>query len=343
MNEHSLPLLGLTMGDPAGIGPEVALGALARPETYDVCRPLVIGDMGVLRRALGICGLDLELRAVERPAMGAYRAGRVDVLDLKNLRPEDHVFREATAAQGRAAFEYVVKNIELALAGLVDGTVTGPINKAAVNAAGHHFAGHTEIYATYTKTRDYAMMLVDKNFRVVHVSTHVSMREACDRVKRPRVLRVIQLTQEALLRLGIARPRIAVAGLNPHCGEDRMFGSEDELEILPAVEDAAVLGMDVTGPVPADTVFCKMQGGMYDAVVVMYHDQGHIPTKLIGFRYDQETGMWGSMAGVNVTLGLPIIRTSVDHGTAFEIAGEGKANPESMIDAIELAAKLAKA
>jgi 4-hydroxythreonine-4-phosphate dehydrogenase len=236
----------------------------------------------------------------------------------------------------------VNKVIEMALAGEIQGTVTGPINKAAINAAGHHFAGHTEIYAKLTKTRDYAMMLTHGDFRVVHVSTHVSLREACDRVKRDRILMVIDLTHDVLLRLGILAPRIGVAGLNPHCGEGGMFGREDTGEILPAVEDAARSGKNVEGPIPADTVFSKMKGGMYDAVVVMYHDQGHIPTKLMAFEYDQQSGAWGSMSGVNVTLGLPIIRTSVDHGTAFGKAGEGRANPQSMIEAIRLAALLCR-
>ncbi|MHC4458843.1 MAG: PdxA family dehydrogenase, partial [Planctomycetota bacterium] len=221
-------------------------------------------------------------------------------------------------------------------------TVTGPINKAAIHAAGHHFAGHTEIYATLTNTRDYCMMLTHGGFRVTHVSTHVSLREACDRVKKDRIIRVIDLTYDALENVGVSEPKIAVAGLNPHCGEEGLFGHEDDEEIRPAVEHAAGEGKNVEGPVPADTVFSKMRGGMYDAVVVMYHDQGHIPTKLIGFQYDEQTGQWGAMSGVNVTLGLPIVRTSVDHGTAFGKAGEGRANPQSMIEAIKLGALLAK-
>ena len=208
--------------------------------------------------------------------------------------------------------------------------------------AGHHYAGHTEIYADLTATQDYAMMLVDGNFRVVHVSTHVSLREACERVKKDRIIRVIDLTEGALRKLGISSPRIGVAGLNPHCGEEGMFGSEDDEEIRPAVEHAVKSGKNVEGPVPPDTIFPKMRGGMYDAVVVMYHDQGHIPIKLIGFQYDQKTGVWSTLAGVNITLGLPIVRTSVDHGTAFGKAGEGRANPQSMIEAIRMAALLSR-
>jgi 4-hydroxythreonine-4-phosphate dehydrogenase len=185
------------------------------------------------------------------------------------------------------------------------------------------------------------MMLAEGNFRVAHVSTHVSLREACERVKKDRVLTVIRLADAALRQLGMASPRIAVAGLNPHCGEGGLFGHEDDQQIAPAVAEARAEGILVEGPLPADTVFSKMQGGMFDLVVVMYHDQGHIPTKLIGFQYDDQTGTWGQMAGVNVTLGLPIIRVSVDHGTAFGKAGEGRANPQSMIEAIKLATRLA--
>jgi 4-hydroxythreonine-4-phosphate dehydrogenase len=251
-------------------------------------------------------------------------------------------YKKVTAEQGRASFEYVAKVIELALENKIDGTVSGPINKASINAAGHHYAGHTEIYATMTKTRDYSMMLTHGNFRVTHVSTHVSLREACDLAKKDRIIRVIELTVEALKNFGISDPRIGVAGLNPHCGEGGMFGYEDDTEIVPAVADARRQGRNVEGPIPADTVFSKMRGGMYDAVVVMYHDQGHIPMKFLGFQYDQKTGQWGEMSGVNITLGLPIVRTSVDHGTAFGKAGEGRANPQSMVEAIRLGALLSR-
>jgi 4-hydroxythreonine-4-phosphate dehydrogenase len=266
----------------------------------------------------------------------------LDVLDLANVDMADLKYKQITAKQGQASFEYVTKVIELALGNEIAGTVTGPINKASINAAGHHFAGHTEIYAKLTGVKDYAMMLADGDFRVVHVSTHVSLREACDQVKKDRIVKVIELTYDALRKLNIPTPRIGVAGLNPHCGEDGLFGTEDKEEVLPAVEAAVRSGKNVEGPIPADTVFSKMRGGMYDAVVVMYHDQGHIPTKLIGFQYDEKTGVWGSMAGVNITLGLPIVRTSVDHGTAFGKAGEGRANPQSMIEAVRMAAALSR-
>ena len=256
--------------------------------------------------------------------------------------PLEHLrYKTVTPEQGRASFEYVAKVIELAMSKEIDGTVTGPINKAAIHAGGHRYAGHTEIYATLTHTRDYSMMLSHGDFRVTHVSTHVSLRQACDLVKKDRVFRVIELTYAALKNFGLAEPRIGVAGLNPHCGEEGMFGHEDDEEIKPAVERGRKQGYIVEGPIPADTVFSKMKGGMYDAVVVMYHDQGHIPMKFLGFQYDQKTGQWGEMSGVNITLGLPIVRTSVDHGTAFGKAGEGRANPQSMIEAIKLGALLA--
>ncbi|HIE27790.1 TPA: 4-hydroxythreonine-4-phosphate dehydrogenase PdxA, partial [Candidatus Poribacteria bacterium] len=239
-------------------------------------------------------------------------------------------------------FEYIKKVIELALAKEIDATVTGPIHKEAINLAGYHYAGHTEIYADFTETKDYAMMLADGDYRIVHVSTHVSLRKACDLAKRERILKVIDLGCETLLRLGVENPRIAVAGLNPHAGEEGLFGDEEITEIIPAIEIAREEGINIDGPIPPDTVFAKARGGQYDLVVAMYHDQGHIAMKVAGFNYDKKTRQWTSMSGVNVTLGLPIIRTSVDHGVAFGKAGEGRANPQSMIEAIRMAAQLCK-
>lgn len=335
------PLLGITMGDPGSVGPEVCARALDKPEIYRLCRPLIIGDSEIIANAIHFCQLSLTVNSCSGPEEGLFRHGTLDVIDLHNLPLSDLQHKSVTPAQGRASFEYIDRAIALALNGEIDGTVTGPINKAAINAAGFHYAGHTEIYGTKTGTSDYAMMLADGGFRVTHVSTHVSLREACDRVKKERIEKVINLTNDTLLHLGIIAPRIAVAGLNPHCGEGGLFGKEEEDEIIPAVNAAKSGGIDVAGPLPADTVFSKMRGGMYDAVVVMYHDQGHIPTKLVGFQYDEVTDTWGHMAGVNITIGLPIIRTSVDHGTAFDKAGDGRANPQSMVDAITMAAALA--
>ncbi len=340
MTSH-LPIVGISMGDPGGIGPEISAKALALDEIQRLCRPIVVGDAAIVRNAAAFSRLDVQVNACRTVGEALFRPGTIDVFDLGNLPLPELKHKTVTAAQGRASFEYVAKVIELALAREIDATVTGPINKAAINAAGYHYAGHTEIYADLTKTRNYSMMLAEGNFRVAHVSTHVSLREACERVKKERVLNVIRLSHAALRRLGFAQPRIGVAGLNPHCGEGGLFGNEDDQEIAPAVTAAQAEGIRAEGPLPADTIFSKMRGGMYDLVVVMYHDQGHIPTKLVGFEYDDTTGTWGQMAGVNVTLGLPIIRVSVDHGTAFGKAGEGRANPQSMVEAIRLAAQLA--
>jgi 4-phospho-D-threonate 3-dehydrogenase / 4-phospho-D-erythronate 3-dehydrogenase len=335
------PLIGISVGDPAGIGPEITAKALALEETYRVCRPLVVCDLGVMEAAVRFSKLSLKTRAVSCASDGRYESGTIDVLDMKNVDMAKLEYKKVGAMTGKASYEYIEKVIKLAMAKEIDATVTGPIHKEAIAAAGCKHPGHTEIYGALTGTRDYTMMLADGNFRVVHVSTHVALREAIERVKKPRVLRVIELAYDALRRLGIEKPRIAVAGLNPHAGEGGMFGREEIDHIQPAIDEARARGMNVDGPIPPDTVFAKMKGGQYDMVVCMYHDQGHIPTKLAGFSYDQKTNTWTAMSGVNVTLGLPIIRASVDHGVAFGKAGEGRANPESMIQAIHMAIKLA--
>ena len=334
------PLIGISAGDPAGIGPEIAARALNLKEIYEICRPLVVCDLHVMNEAVRFSGLTLETRGIQHPEEGRYVSGTVDVLDMKNVDMEKLAYKKVTAMTGKASFEYIEKVIKMALAGEIDATVTGPIHKEAINAAGYHYAGHTEIYGKLTGTRDYAMMLADGNFRVIHVSTHVSLRQAVERVKKERISTVCRLAHDTLRKIGIAEPRIAVAGLNPHAGEGGLFGTEEIDEIIPAIERAVGEGMRVEGPIPGDTVFSKMMGGQYDIVVVMYHDQGHIPTKLAGFKFDQKTNTWLSMSGVNVTLGLPIIRCSVDHGVAFGKAGEGRANPQSMIHAIKMAVQL---
>ena len=336
------PLIGISVGDPAGIGPEITAKALSLPEIYDLCRPLVVGETETMKEAIGFSRLDLKSHAISVTSEGGFQPGTIDILDLKNIDGKSIRHKTVSSDSGKASFEYVKKVIELALTGQIDATVTGPINKEAINLAGFHYSGHTEIYADFTRTRDYAMMLLHGSFRAIHVSTHVSLREACNRVKRDRVYRVIQLGYETLKKLGIENPRIGVAGLNPHAGEGGLFGKEESEEIEPAIRAARKDGLTIEGPIPPDTVFSKMQGGQYDLVVVMYHDQGHIPTKLLGFQYDEKTKTWGSISGVNITCGLPVIRVSVDHGTAFGKAGEGRANPESMIQAIRIAAHLAQ-
>ena len=337
--KRNLPILGISAGDPAGIGPEITAKALALKEIYEICKPLVVCDAMIMVQIISICGLNLKVNVVAAPADGVYRFGTIDVLDMKNV-DESFQFNTISAMTGKASFEYVAKVIELAKARLIDATITGPIHKEAIQMAGFNFAGHTEIYGALTNTKDYTMMLADGNFRVVHVSTHVALSEAIKRVKRDRVLKVIQLADAALKRIDIGNPRIAVAGLNPHAGENGWFGSEEIDEIIPAIEAAKKFGIHVEGPFPPDTIFPKMKGGQYDVVVCMYHDQGHIPTKLLGFNYNHEKNKWEGLSGVNITLGLPIIRVSVDHGVAFDKGGKGEANADSMIQAIKYGAIL---
>ena len=273
-----------------------------------------------------------------------FTFGSIDVYDLGIVTDiSDRKFGIACPLGGEAAFQYVKKVIELAMEGQVDATVTNALSKEAINMAGHHFSGHTEIYAHFTGTEKYTMMLAHKNLRVVHVSTHVSLREACDRVKKDRVLDCIRIANDGCRSLGIQSPKVAVAGLNPHCGEDGLFGREEIDEIQPAINAALAEGICIPDgkPTPADTVFSKAIGGWYDIVVCMYHDQGHIPLKVKGFVYNREAGKWDAVAGVNVTLGLPIIRTSVDHGTGFGHAGQGYANELSLVNAIDYAIRFA--
>lgn len=338
--EKNLPILGITTGDPAGIGPEITAKVLNKKSIYNQCRPIVIGDASVMERAIDIINSDLVINPISNVKEALFEQGTIDVFDMKLINIDELEYGKVSKMCGNAAFKYVEKVIELAMDNQIDATITGPINKEAINLAEYRFSGHTEIYAHYTKTKDYTMMLCDEKLRVVHVSTHVSLREACDRVKKDRVLRVIKLAYEACQKMGITEPKIGVAGLNPHASENGMFGWEEEREIMPAIEEANKEGIKAEGPVPPDTVFSKANGGMYDIVVCMYHDQGHIPLKVLGFVYDEQSKKWHSVTGVNITLGLPIIRCSVDHGTAFDQAGKGCANEESLENAIEYGVKL---
>lgn len=338
--EKKRPILGISAGDPAGIGPEITVKALSLKEIYEICKPLVVCDAKIVEQIISICQLKLTVNKVGQPAEGLYRFGTVDVLDMQNIDHSLFQFNAVDAMTGKASFEYVAKVIELAKEKSIDATITGPIHKEAIQKAGFNFAGHTEIYAALTNTKNYTMMLADGHFRVVHVSTHVSLSDAIKRVTKDRVLKVIQLADEALKKINIRIPRVAVAGLNPHAGENGLFGMEEIDEIIPAIEEAKKSGIHAEGPFPPDTIFPKMKGGQYDVVVCMYHDQGHIPTKLLGFDYNHERNMWEGLSGVNITLGLPIIRVSVDHGVAFDKGGKGEANPESMIQAIKYGARL---
>jgi 4-hydroxythreonine-4-phosphate dehydrogenase len=312
-----LPTIAISIGDPAGIGPEVVVKALADQGVSDLAQWLVVGARHVVSAAEALTGLNaldsaaVKLLDLNLPAAGTFSPG------------------ELNAACGRAALEYVREATRICLAGQARGMVTAPLNKEAVTLAGEKFSGHTEFIAELCGVPDSRMLLVNERLRVVHVSTHVALRTACN-VDMHRILRTIELGHEAVRQLGVERPRIAVCGLNPHAGENGLFGNEDAEYILPAVRTAQSQGITCRGPLPADTVFLKAARGEYDLVVAMYHDQGHVPMKLLDFEHT-----------VNVSLGLPIIRTSVDHGTAFDIAGKNQADPASMIAAMKLAAQMA--
>jgi len=336
------PIIGISMGDPAGIGPEICVKALSIPDVYNRCQPLVVGDASVMELTAKNMQSALNIHAIQSVKEAVFQHGTIDVLDLKNVVLSELALGEVSAMSGNAAFEAVKKVIDLALAEEVDATVTAPINKESIHKAGHKFSGHTEIYAHFTNTSKFAMLLADENLRVIHATTHVSLRKACDLCTRERVMEVISLLNDACIQFGIAKPHIAVAGLNPHAGENGLFGDEENDEIIPAILEARSLGYDVEGPVPPDTMFVKAVQGKYDGCVAMYHDQGHIPFKLEGFQWDNEKQTMKSVKGVNITLGLPIIRTSVDHGTAFEIAGKGIASADAMLVAIDYAIVMAK-
>src|SRR5918993_1948355 len=323
------PLIAVTMGDPAGIGPEIVARAFAE-EGRDR-RAIVVGDPAILERAIRLLDVPLVVNEISEPEEAAFESGAVDVLAVGELS-EDLPFGVLDARAGDAAFRYLEKATELASAGRVGAIATAPLNKEAMHLAGHKYPGHTEILAQLTGTEDYAMMLVTDELKVIHVSTHVSLREAIERVQPERELAVIRLAHVSLKKLGVESPKVAVAGLNPHAGENGLFGTEDAEQIAPAVAAAVEEGIDATGPHPPDTVMMRARTGAFDIVVVQYHDQGHIPIKLMGFD-----------TGVNVTVGLPFFRTSVDHGTAFDIAGTGKADPVSLRAALDLARTLAGA
>jgi 4-phospho-D-threonate 3-dehydrogenase / 4-phospho-D-erythronate 3-dehydrogenase len=324
------PILAITMGDPAGVGPEIAVRACMDVGTYRISRPIVIGDAGVIRATLDGMGAKLSMHSVADVADARFTAGQIDVLDLHNVDLAAMPRAQVSAMAGQAAYEYIIRGIDLAMAGTVDAVVTCPIHKDALNQAGHHYPGHTEIFAERTGTDDFAMMLVAGGLRVVLVTIHVALREAIDMIDEERIVRAIRLAHEAGMLMGIENPRIAVPGLNPHAGESGMFGREETEIIEPAIARAKAEGYNAQGPFPPDTVFHRAHEGQFDFVTPMYHDQGLIPIKLIGFG-----------GGVNVTLGLPIIRTSVDHGTAFGKAWQFRANAGSMMEAMRLAVQMA--
>ncbi len=324
-------VVAVTMGDPTGIGPEIVAKVFGEGEGEgEERRALVVGDVAIMRRAVDLVGVPLRVNPVERAADARFAPGTIDVLAATDL-DADLPIGAVDARGGGAAYEYVRRAVELAVADEVHAVATAPLNKEAMHLAGHRYPGHTEVLAELTGVRDYAMMLVTDDLRVVHVSTHVALSEAIRRVQFDRELTVIRLADRSLRLLGVEHPRVAVAGLNPHAGESGLFGPEDRDVIAPAVEAARAEGIDASGPWPPDTVFMQARQGRFDIVVVQYHDQGHIPIKLMGIE-----------DGVNVTVGLPFFRTSVDHGTAFDIAGTGRADHASMRAALDLAASLAR-
>jgi len=333
INKGDRPLLAITTGDPGGVGPEIVLKALLNPVVCQRCRPMVIGDARILQRAASMAWKgSIEVESIDDPKDGSFLTGLISLLDLKNADPQDCPIGQVRAASGQAAVAYVNLACDLALTGKVDAIVTAPLNKEAMNLAGSHYAGHTELLAERCGAQKVSMLLTSKKLSVVHVSTHVGLDEAIRRVTRERVEEVIWLAYRSARALGIVRPRIAIAGLNPHASENGLFGNQEAEQILPAVLAARSRGLVVSDPLPPDTVFLRAVKGEYDIVVAMYHDQGHIPMKLLAFD-----------DGVNVSIGLPIIRTSVDHGTAFDIAGSGKASENSLLAAIDVAVKMVHA
>jgi 4-hydroxythreonine-4-phosphate dehydrogenase len=324
------PRIAITMGDPAGVGPEVVMKALAHAEVYDTARPFVVGDARQLHRAGVLAGTALDVTVIAAPEAAAWRAGRVDCIDLA-LVPADLPFGQVSEAGGEAAYRYIERAVALTLAERAEAVCTAPISKEALNLAGHRYPGHTELLAALTGTPEVSLMLMAPKLNVIHVTTHMGLLDAIERIDPPLVERTIARGRELLQRAGFTCPRIAVCGINPHAGEAGLFGrGEEETKILPAIRACAARGWDVTGPHPADTLFYRAARGDFDLVVAMYHDQGHGPVKVMGVEY-----------GVNITAGLPILRTSVDHGTAFDIAGTGKADERSLLEAIRQAVALA--
>ncbi|ABZ85201.1 4-hydroxythreonine-4-phosphate dehydrogenase [Heliomicrobium modesticaldum Ice1] len=324
------PIIAIPMGDPAGVGPEIVVKALANEEMYRIARPLVIGDAGVLRQAMAFCGLELAVHTVTEPAMGKFEPGVIDLIDLANVELKQLKMGAVQAMAGNAAYECIEKSVSLAMAGQVDAIATTPINKEALKAAGIPHIGHTEILGHLSGANDPLTMFQVFELRVFFLSRHVSLRKACDMVTTERALDYLVRCTEALRRLGVDSPKFAVAGLNPHSGEHGLFGDEEDEQIAPAIAAARERGINVVGPVPADSVFYFGLKGAYDAILSLYHDQGHIATKMVDFERT-----------VAVTNGLPFLRTSVDHGTAFDIAGSGKASSVSMEEAIKLAVRYA--
>jgi 4-phospho-D-threonate 3-dehydrogenase / 4-phospho-D-erythronate 3-dehydrogenase len=324
------PTIAITMGDPSGIGPEIIVKSLNDEKIYQNCNPFVIGDLKIVQRGLEATNVNLKLHAISNPDEATFEFGTIDILDL-DLVTDELPWGEVSAEAGNAAFRYLEKAIHLANENKIQGICTAPLNKEALHKAGHIYPGHTEILAELTKTKDYAMMLSAPGLRVIHVTTHIGLLDAIHKINVERQYTVIKLAHDTLQKAGIKDPRIAVCGINPHAGENGLFGNgEEEEKIVPAIDKAISEGINVVGPLPADTLFFRAKRGDFDIVVAQYHDQGHGPIKVLGLE-----------AGVNITVGLPIIRTSVDHGTAFDIAGKNIADELSLKEAMRMAIELA--
>jgi 4-hydroxythreonine-4-phosphate dehydrogenase len=326
----NLPTVAITMGDASGIGPEIIMKALALRDVQTLCRPLVIGDARRLRTAGKIVGVSMNVNSLEDPTQAHFEPGQVECIDLK-LIPPDHPFGQVSPVSGEAAYRYIERAVKLVEAGKAHAICTAPLSKEALHAAGYKYPGHTELLAALTGTAEVSMMLVAPKLRVIHVTTHIGLIDAIERIEPGLVERVIGRAHATLVSAGIASPRIGVCGINPHAGENGLFGrGEEATKIEPAIASCLAKGWNVKGPLPADTLFFLAARGDYDIVVAMYHDQGHGPVKVMGLE-----------AGVNITIGLPVIRTSVDHGTAFDIAGKGVADERSLVEALRQAAQLA--
>ncbi|HKU36183.1 MAG TPA: 4-hydroxythreonine-4-phosphate dehydrogenase PdxA [Paenarthrobacter sp.] len=327
--QDTRPFIAVTMGDGAGVGPEVTVGALAAPDAYKDCRPVVIGDLYRLRLGATALGLSVDIVEIEAVSEAVFEPGRINVIDPK-LLSQDLEWGKESAEAGNAAYHYIRIACELGMAGQVQGICTAPLNKAALHMAGHIYPGHTELLAHFMGIGEVSMMLSTPKVKVIHVTTHIGLIDAINKIEPGLVERTIRRGHGAMQRAGIDKPKIGVCAINPHAGENGLFGYGEEAEkITPAIEKVQADGIDARGPLPADTAFFLAGRGDYDLIVAMYHDQGHGPVKVLGIE-----------AGVNITVGLPVIRTSVDHGTAFDIAGKGIVEVGSMIEALRQAAEM---
>jgi len=327
MRNDKTPVIGVTMGDPAGIGPEIAIKSLMKPEMYLVCRPVLIGDLSVLENTAERLGLDVKFKTLKSPRSAGRENAAIELIDLGNVDLQRLEIGKVSAEAGRASIDYIDKAVEYALMGELDAVVTGPINKKAISLAGSPHIGHTEMIAALCGVKEPLTMFWVRGARIFFLTRHMPLRNALEAVKEQRIVEMTVEIADALKTIGLDEPRIAIAALNPHASDGGLIGTEDEQEIKPAVEELRKRGINVLGPIPADSVFHQAVEGRYDAVLSLYHDQGHIAAKTLDF--------YGT---VSVTLGLPFIRTSVDHGTAHDIAGTGIANPRSLEEATKLAA-----